>query len=288
MSRNSLEHVESDYYSRLHSLSTSLEVLDLSWCALTTNSVQYTLKELCRFTQLRELALSCSSLEDVESEFFSLSSSLPTCLEVLDLCSCKLTTNSAQCILKQLCRFTQLRKLNLSMNSLKQVTFVESDFYSLSPSLPTSLEVLILGYCGLTTNSVQCILQELCRFTQLRKLNLSGNSLEYVESEFISTLPFLSVSLEVLMLSHCKLSTNYVKALMQELPRLTHLRELEISNNKLPCSGWQGVLAIVRKLPPCSGQVTVSADDCDMSEGMKKKLEKRRDIKWEVYDTEWD
>ena len=278
LSGNSLEDVESEFYSLSPSLSTSLEVLHLSDCELTTNSVQCILKELCRFTQLRELNLSENSLEDVENVFYSLSPSLPTSLEVLDLSWYDLTTNSVQCVLKELCRFTQLRELNLSGNSLEDV---ESEFYSLSPSLSTSLEVLDLSECHLTTNSVQCVLLELCRFTQLRELNLSENSLKDVESEFISTLPFLSVSLEVLRLVKCKLSTNCMQALMHQLPRLTHLGVLNISCIKLPDSGWQGVLAVVRELPPCSGRVTVYARKCGISEDIKRQLKNcRQDMKW--------
>ena len=167
------------------------------------------------------------------------------------------------------------------MNSLANV---ESEFFSLLHSLSTSLEVLSLSYCYLTTNNVHCILKELCRFTHLRELDLRFSSLKHVESEFISTLPFLSDSLEVLKLSACKLSTNCIQVLMQQLPRLTQLRLLDISQNQLPESGWQGVLTVVSELPPCNVHVTVRACFCDISENMKEQLENcRQDIKWHIW-----
>ena len=325
LSWNSLEHVKSEFFLLLHSLSTYLEVLELSQCKLTTNSVQCILKELCRFTQLRKLNLSMNSLEHAESEFFSLLHSLPTSLEVLDLQECALTKNSFQCILKELCRCTQLRKLNLSQissyfdertflshlsinyrnitsvvqNILKtcrgepfrklkmssnSLEHVESEFVLLLSSLPTSLEVLDLSHCYGTTNNIQCILKVLRRFTQLTELDLLGISLEHAESEFISTLPFLSVSLEVLQLYSCKLSTNCIVALMHQLPRLTHLKFLNITHNKLPDSGWQSVLDAVRELPPC-GRVFLGASSCGISEDMKEPLKQsRQDIEWSIDD----
>ena len=230
LSGNSLKNIEGEFFSLLHSPPIYLETLDLSWCDLTTNSMQCILKELCRFTHLRELNLSGNSLEDDESVFFSFLPSFPTSLLVLDLSDCHLTTNTAQCIFKELCRCTHLRQLNLSGNSLEDD---EIELFSLLHSLSNSLEVLNLSGCYLTTKSVYCVLKELCRFKQLRELNFSRNSLEHVESGIFSLVYSLSTSLEVLDLSHCNLPTDSVQCILKEFTRFTQLRELNFSRNSL-------------------------------------------------------
>ena len=278
LSENSLQDVESSFLSLVPAISTSLEVIDFNSCDLTVNSLHCILNELGRFRQLRKLDLSHNSLEDVERDFLSVLPLIPNSLEILNLNNCDLTINSAQYLLKELCRFTQLRELDLSENSLE---YPESEFLSLLPSLSISLEVLNLHNCDLTTNSAQCILKELCRLTQLRKLDLSDNSLESLENEFISVLPILPVSLEQLILSSCDLSIDCIQTLMHQLPRLTYLRLLDITFNELTDIDWEGVLVIVRLLHPCSGQVIVMAEGCNISANIARQLENcTLDIQW--------
>ncbi|XP_073689388.1 NACHT, LRR and PYD domains-containing protein 12-like [Garra rufa] len=150
---------------------------------------------------------------------------------------CNLTAQSCESLSSVLQSSTShLRELDLSNNNLK-----DSGFKLLSEGLKTNsqLEILRISICNLTDQSCESLSSVLQSSTShLRELDLSNNRLKDSGVKLLSDGLKTNCKLEILRLSMCNLTAQSCESLSSVLQSSTsHLRELDLSNNRLKDSG---------------------------------------------------
>ncbi|XP_050950703.1 NACHT, LRR and PYD domains-containing protein 3 [Labeo rohita] len=195
-------------------------------------------------SHLRELDLSENKLGD--SGFENLSDLLmnPQCkLEILALCKCSI--KEKQCIfltsaLKS--NPSHLRELDLSGNVLKHTRV--NKFYDILKDSHCKLERLRLSYCAIKSEDCSALISALkSNPSHLRELTLSGNELGQLGATNLSDLLMSpQCKLEKLDLCRCSITEKQCLILTSALKsNPSHLRELDLSKNKLGNSGVENL-----------------------------------------------
>ncbi|XP_051548347.1 NACHT, LRR and PYD domains-containing protein 12-like [Myxocyprinus asiaticus] len=128
---------------------------------------------------------------------------------------------------------SHLRLLDLSENKLGD-SGVKLLFAGLNIP-PWKLEILCLRYCGVTNEGCDALASALrSNPSHLRELDLSGNELGDLGVTLLSTgLENPHCKLEILRLRYCGVTDEGCPALASALSNPSHLRELDLSGNKL-------------------------------------------------------
>ncbi|CAL8402034.1 unnamed protein product [Gadus morhua 'NCC'] len=247
----------------LHCL-PQLEEVDLSWNNLIGGSLSSLTSHLQQVGRVRTLRL-CSCRLNAD-DIASLGAALPSVplLEVLDVSwnvgvgggglqgllgkvppslrelhvqACQLTTADAPLLGDLVGRLPKLCVLDVSGNPLLAEDTQESDtggFGELAASLSHApcLSRLVLQGCGLTSHSLKSLGGTLQQLPALRELDLSCNKgLSGGLSQLTAHLALLA-HLESLDLHLCNLTHADLQALIQVVPSLGRLTELDVSSNK--------------------------------------------------------
>ncbi|XP_057187774.1 uncharacterized protein si:ch211-196h16.5 [Triplophysa rosa] len=200
---------------------------------------------------LRDLNLSGNYLGDLGVKLLSGGLKNPNCkLETLVLWDCGVTEEGCVALSSALkSNPSHLRKLNLSGNNLGGSGVKLLSARLKNPSC--KLETLELSRCGVTDDGCDGLAAALRSNSHLRDLNLSDNNLGSTGVKLISAgLENPNCKLETLQLSDCGVADKGCVALASALISNSHLRELNLSRNKLGGSGVK-MLSAGLKNPNC-------------------------------------
>ncbi|XP_062857579.1 NACHT, LRR and PYD domains-containing protein 3-like [Trichomycterus rosablanca] len=194
-------------------------------------------------SSLIKLNLSNNNLKDsgVKRLFAGLKDPPQCKLEILWLSACKLTKKSCEALSSVLSsESSSLIELNLSNNNLKD-SGVKRLFAGLKDPPQCKLEILWLSACKLTKKICRILSSILSsESSSLKDLNLSNNDLHDSGVKLLCDgLENPNCKLEILRLSSCRITDSGFTALDSALRnnRSSHLRELNLSNNKAGKSG---------------------------------------------------
>ena len=203
------------------SQNSKLQELDLSY-----NNLQAVVKiEYLRdITNLNKFRISCIGITDQAAKNVANFLSQNSKLEELDL-SC----NSPGAVkITELCNITNLKKFNISHNGIiDQAGKCLSAFLSKN----SNLEELDLSYNKLKATGVNMI-AELCKITNLTKLNISHNDITDHPLDFVPTFLSQNLNLKEFDLSHNNLQAEGAINIL-EWSSITNLVKFSISHNSI-------------------------------------------------------
>ncbi|XP_077101927.1 NACHT, LRR and PYD domains-containing protein 12-like isoform X3 [Siphateles boraxobius] len=210
-----------------------LEKLTLINCEIKTEGCAALTSALRSNSHLRELDLSENKIGAKGLKLLSDGLKDPHCkLEKLTLRYCEITDEGCAALASALRSNSHLRELDLSWNKIG-----DGGLTLLSVGLKDphcKLEKLRLDNCNITDEGCAALASALRSNSHLRELNLSGNKLQDSGVNLLSGgLKDPNCSLEKLMLSDCNLTREVCAALTSALRSNSHLRELDLSENKL-------------------------------------------------------
>ncbi|XP_052392324.1 NACHT, LRR and PYD domains-containing protein 3 isoform X2 [Carassius gibelio] len=216
-----------------------LNTLTLRFCYLTDEGCSALTSALkSNPSQLRELDLSGNQLGDCGLKNICDLLMNPQCnLEKLELCGCSIKEKHCY-LLSSALRLnpSHLRELDLSGNELKN-TRVKHLCDALKDA-HCKLERLRLRYCDMTHECCSALTSALkSNPSHLRELNLSGNKLGDSGVENLGDLLMNpQCNVEILDLCECSITEEQCLTLSSVL-KSTHLRELDLSGNKMKNTG---------------------------------------------------
>ncbi|XP_073670413.1 uncharacterized protein [Paramisgurnus dabryanus] len=209
-----------------------LEKLKLYGCDVTDEGCAALASALRSNTHLRDLNLSNNNLRDSGVKLLSDVLKNPNCkLEKLRLYGCDVTDEGCAALASALISNTHLRDLDLSNNKLR-----DSGVKLICDGLKNpncKLEKLKLYGCDVTDEGCAALASALRSNTHLRDLNLSNNNLRDSGVKLLSdVLKNPNCKLEKLRLSYCYVTDEGCAALTSALISNSHLRDLDLFDNK--------------------------------------------------------
>ncbi|XP_051978400.1 NACHT, LRR and PYD domains-containing protein 3-like [Xyrauchen texanus] len=238
--------------------------VQLSYCGVTEDvCAALALALRSNPSHLRLLDLSENKLGDsgVKLLFAGLKSP-PWKLEILWLRYCGVTDEGCAVMASALrSNPSHLRELDLSGNEIG-----DSGVMLLSNGLDKlhcKLEILRLRYCGVTHEGCAALASALT--SHLRELDLSGNKLGDSGVKLLSAgLENHQCKVEILRLRYCGVNDEGCAVLASALSNHSHLRELNLSGNKLGDSGVK-LLSAGLENPHCKLE-TLSLNYCNITD----------------------
>ncbi|XP_026135391.1 NACHT, LRR and PYD domains-containing protein 12-like [Carassius auratus] len=239
MSWNKLGDSLNLLYPILQSLHCKLERLWLSYCGVKDGGCTALASALrSNPSHLRQLDLTGNKLGD-SVKLLSAVLEDPHCkLERLWLSDCGITDEGCAALTSAMkSNPSHLRQLSLSGNKLGDSGFKPLSAILLDPRC--KLEILWLSYCGITDEGCAALASALrSNPSHLRQLVLTGNKLGDSVNLLSAVLEDPHCKLERLRLLYCGITDEGCAALASALrSNPSHLRELDLSENKLGKSG---------------------------------------------------
>ncbi|XP_048051929.1 NACHT, LRR and PYD domains-containing protein 12-like isoform X2 [Megalobrama amblycephala] len=244
-----------------------LEKLKLYDCNITDEGCAALTSALRSNSHLRELNLSDNKIGDEGLTLLSDGLKDPHCkLEKLTLYDCNITSEGCAALTSVLRSNSHLKELGLSQNKIggRGLTL-------LSDGLKDShckLENLWLYDCDITAESCAALASALRSNSHLREINLSENKIRDEGVMLLSDgLKDPHCKLENLMLWGCNITAEVCDALTSALRSNSHLRELDLSENKIGDEGLT-LLSDGLKDPHCKlenlwlSQCNITAEGC--------------------------
>ncbi|XP_067260689.1 ribonuclease inhibitor-like isoform X2 [Chanodichthys erythropterus] len=209
-----------------------LEKLTLYDCNITSEGCAALTSVLRLNSHLKELGLSQNKIGDEGLMLLSDGLKDPHCkLENLWLYDCNITTESCAALASALRLNSHLREMNLSENKIR-----DQGVMLLSDGLKDphcKLENLMLWGCNITAEGCDALTSALRSNSHLRELDLSENKIGDEGLMLLSDrLKDPHCKLEKLWLSQCNITAEGCAALTSALRSSSHLRELNLSENK--------------------------------------------------------
>ncbi|XP_050950427.1 NACHT, LRR and PYD domains-containing protein 3 [Labeo rohita] len=250
MSNNKLQDSGvSQLCTGLENVTCKLEILKLSKCVLTKESCSALASVLSSdSSSLKQLDLSNNNLQDAGVKILSDGLKENCKLEVLSLSKCNLTEESCSALASVLSAdSTSVKDLDLSKNNLQ-----DSGVKILSDGLKENckLEKLMLCDCKLTEESCSALATVLKSNPCLKELDMSNNNLQDLGvKKLLKGLENPNCTLQKLRLCKCGITEKQCLILTASLKsNPSHLRELDISGNKLGDGGVKSLGVLLSSL----------------------------------------
>ncbi|XP_050959859.1 NACHT, LRR and PYD domains-containing protein 12-like isoform X9 [Labeo rohita] len=245
-----------------------LEILALCGCSITEKqclSLSSALRS--NLSHLRELDLSENELKNTGVNHLCDVLKDSHCkLKTLRLGYCEITDEGCSALASALkSNPSHLRELNLSGNQLGDSGV--KHLCDLLRNLQCKLEKLELGKCSITEKQCLILILGLCSNpSHLRELNLSGNQMKNSGMNHLcDILKDSHCKLERLRLRYCDMTDEGCSALTSALKsNLSHLRELDLSGNKVKNKGVKHICDILKNLD-CKLE-RLSLNDCGITD----------------------
>ncbi|XP_051729705.1 NACHT, LRR and PYD domains-containing protein 12-like isoform X1 [Ctenopharyngodon idella] len=243
-----------------------LEKLWLFYCDITAKSCAALASALRSNSHLRELDLSENKIGGAGLTLLSDGLKDPHCkLEKLKLNTCDITAEGCTALASALRSNAHLRELDLSVNKIggRGLTLLSDGL----KDPHCKLEKLWFFHCNITAEGCAALASALRSNSHLRELSLSGNKIGDKGLMLLSDgLKDPYCKLEKLRLFDCDITAGGCAALTSALRSNSHLRELDLTQNKI---GGRGLMLLSDGLkdPHCKLQ-KLRLFDCDItSEG---------------------
>ncbi|XP_015225557.1 PREDICTED: leucine-rich repeat-containing protein 31 isoform X1 [Cyprinodon variegatus] len=240
-----------------------IRTLKLCSCRLNADDVAALGEALTSVPLLELLDLSWNSSVGGGS-LQSLLGRLPPSLRELHLVACQLTALDAAALGELMAILPKICVLDISCNPELTQEAEGGGFRELASSLShtVSLTTLRLQACGLTADSLYALGNSLRCLPSLRELDLSRNrGLVGGLDRLTFHLPHIT-HLESLDLHLCCLRHADLDALLQALPSLTALSELNLSSNKVVGGGVHELVSVL----PLSQMRRLPLNNCKLNE----------------------
>uniref|UniRef100_A0A672P393 Uncharacterized protein n=1 Tax=Sinocyclocheilus grahami TaxID=75366 RepID=A0A672P393_SINGR len=228
-----------------------LNILRLSGCFVKEEGCAALASALSsNLSHLRELDLSNNHLQDSGVKLLAAGLKSPNQLNILRLSGCLVKEEGCAALASALSsNLSHLRELDLSNNHLQ-----DSGVKLLAAGLksPNQLNILRLSGCLVKEEGCAALASALSsNLSHLRELDLSNNHLQDSGVKLLAAGLKSPNQLNILRLSGCFVKEEGCAALASALSsNLSHLRELDLSNNHLQDSGVK-LLAAGLKSPNC-------------------------------------
>ncbi|XP_073685380.1 NACHT, LRR and PYD domains-containing protein 3-like [Garra rufa] len=225
---------------------------DLSDCNLTEESCSALVSVLTlNSSSLKDLNLSNNELQDSKVNMLSTALESKCCkLEILRLDHCSVTEQGCAALFSALWSNTHLRELNLSRNKLgasgvKQLSKLLKDSHC-------KLEKIELSECSVKNEGCADLTLALrSNISLLKELILNGNELgDSGVKVLCDGLKDSHCKLEKIQLANCSITEKGCDDLASALRSNTHLREINLSWNKLEVSGVNALTGLLKD-PKC-------------------------------------
>ncbi|XP_048051933.1 NACHT, LRR and PYD domains-containing protein 12-like isoform X5 [Megalobrama amblycephala] len=214
-----------------------LEKLELWMCYFAAEGCAALASALRSNSHLRELDLFMNIIGDEGLTLLSDGLKDPNCkLEILWLSRCKITAAGCASLTSALRSNSHLRELDLSMNKIGGRGLTRLSDGLKDPHC--KLEKLKLIQCNITDKGCAALASALRSNSHLRELDLTVNKIGDEGLMLLSDgLMDPNCKLEKLMLSQCNITAEGCAALVSALRSNSHLRELDLSMNKIGDEG---------------------------------------------------
>ncbi|XP_048051941.1 NACHT, LRR and PYD domains-containing protein 12-like isoform X4 [Megalobrama amblycephala] len=240
-----------------------LEKLTLRDCNITAEGCAALTSALRSNSHLRELDLSGNKIGDKGLTLLSDGLKDPQCkLEKLTLFECNIIDEGVAALTSALRSNSHLRELVLTGNKIG-----DEGLMLLSDGLKDphcKLEKLRLDNCNITAEGCAALTSALRSNSHLRELDLYENKIGDKGLKLLSDgLKDPHCKLEKLMLWYCDITAESCAALASALRSNSHLRELDLTENKI---GGQGLMLLSDGLkdPHCKLEI-LTLDNCDIT-----------------------
>ena len=238
ISHNYMSYSSAKYITSAISCNRSIEHLDISYCGfMDTNIVDLW---MCQNSALKKLNLRCNTPfqtyrinADIVDELH---------IEYLDISYCTLSGLQLIKIAKYLQTTSTLKYLDISYNKIPDRAATEIASVILCNPF---LETLILSSCDLSRSQVLSITKALQSISKLKHLDISNNTLTFIEESEIGCIIICNSFLEHLNLSNCKLSEVQITSVAKSLSKISQLMYLDISHNEINHNASFGIASII-------------------------------------------
>jgi len=200
---------------------TKLEDVTLGDTGITNHQKQALFREMCLNNKLKSLDFYSNNLSSVEPGLFARAINR---LESVNLCETDITDDQKQALFTAMSQNSQLKKLDLSGNSL---SYVKSKLLAMGMA---RLEVVQLSDTDITNEQAQAIFSVMCQNSHLKSLHLDCNNLSSVKPGLFVK---LVTRMEDVNLCDTDITDDQKTALFAGMSQNCQLKILDLSCNNL-------------------------------------------------------